>query len=111
MKMGKAELCPLGTEITTIEECDNALQWAPRLCISVQDNKNLVAGSWNGTWAPPYQCAYQHQKNHAFHFNSENVQPYDTLNFVNGRYRMVCKICKCISFVDLYSVVIICLKI
>ena len=53
--MGKSELCPLGKEITTKSECEDALKDAYLLGITLKSN-DIVYGSWDHV---PYQCSYQ----------------------------------------------------
>ena len=86
MKMGQAEVCPSGAEITTRDECDSALQHAAELGITNMGRTSLVAGSWGHV---PYQCSYQHGGDQAFHFNSNQTNNVD--DFLNGEYHMICK--------------------
>ena len=99
MKMGPAELCPSGAEITTRDECNSALQQAAELGITGMGRKSLQAGSWGHV---PYQCSYQHKGDQAFHFNSR--QTNDVAAFLNGQYPMICKNGKCILIVNLIIV-------
>ena len=85
-KMGKAEHCPSGSEITTQSDCDSALQHAEELGITLSSRNTLVVGSWATL---PYQCSYQHNGDQAFHFNS--MQTNDAADFLNGGYHMICK--------------------
>ena len=98
MKMGKAVICPAGTEITTKEECESALQKATELGITLQDRTTVRVGSWD---SHPPQCSYFYAGDQAFHFNKRLTT--DARNFLNGNYRMICKtgkkhISKCIYF-------------
>ena len=96
MKMGKAEQCPDGTEITTEEECNGALQLANELGISIRKRHQLQTGSWHWT---PHQCSYQHGGDQAFHFNSRQTNGVD--QFLNGNYHMICKNGKCVLSLNL----------
>ena len=87
MKMDRGELCPSGSEITTEEGCDNALKRASELGIVLQGRKHLYVGSWS--WVP-HQCSYQARGDQAFHFNKQETS--NVPNFVNGKYKMICKI-------------------
>ena len=84
--MDGGELCPSGTEITTENGCDDALKWASELGISLQNRKQLVAGSWTHV---PHQCSYQSQGDQAFHFNNKQVE--NARDFLNGWYKMICR--------------------
>ena len=84
--MRKTESCPTGKEITTEEECKNALAEVYLLGISLGSRKNLVSGSWNHV---PYQCSYQANGDKAFHFNQKEVS--DVKEFKNGMYKMICR--------------------
>ena len=90
MKMGEAELCPAGKEITTQDECNSALEKATELGITLTgttpDEKTLRVGSWD---SHPPGCSYFHASNQRFHFNKRAT--IDARNFVNGRYRLICK--------------------
>ena len=90
MKMGEAELCPAGKEITTQDECESALQKATELGITLTgitaDRKTLRVGSWG---SHPPGCSYFYASNQRFHFNKKET--IDARNFLNGRYRLICK--------------------
>ena len=78
--------CPPGTEITTEDECREALKWTKKLWITPLNRTNLVTGFWSHV---PYQCSYQRDGDKAFHFNyqkSKNPQ-----SILRGSYRMICK--------------------
>ena len=91
MKMGRAELCPSGTEITTEGECDSALKHAGELGIALKRRKTLQVESWSHI---PHQCSYQYDGDKAFYFNSR--QTNNVPQFLSGQYRMICKKGKCI---------------
>ena len=83
--METAQLCPPGTEITTIDECKDAFKFASDMDIS---GKGFLSGSWS--WVP-YQCSYQStDERQRFHFNSEKTSN-DIDEFINGAYKMICK--------------------
>ena len=85
VKMGKSEICPLGKEITTKSECEDALKDAYLLGITLKSSA-LVYGSWDHV---PYQCSYQPSGDQAFYFNQKEV--YNAEKFVNGEHIMICK--------------------
>ena len=84
--MEKVESCPTGKEITTEEECKNAMKEVYLLGITLGSRKNLVVGSWNHV---PYQCSFQSNGDQAFHFNQKEVS--DVKEFQNGMYKMICR--------------------
>ena len=87
--MGKAELCPPGTEITTEKECKAALRYASSIGIfppSYGERKSLATGSWDQV---PYQCSYQALGDHAVHFNQKKTSNVE--QFLSGFYKMICK--------------------
>ena len=90
--MGRAEHCQSGTEITTQDECNEALTWASALQINLSGRKQLITGSWDHV---PYQCSYQAGGDQSFHFNQAfhfNLQQTnDVPDFINGGYIMICK--------------------
>ena len=94
MKMGYSLPCPSGTEITTEDECNEALKWVNTLWITLQNRTDLVTGSWGHV---PYQCSYQYKGDKAFHFNNnKNLNNAKILLTPLGReYRMICKKGKC----------------
>ena len=83
--MGQAELCPSGSEITSTDECNRALEFASELGITLGNRKNLISGSWGHV---PYQCSYQAGGDQAFTFNRRETN--NVASFVNGGYRMIC---------------------
>ena len=84
--MKKAELCAPGMEITTEDECRDALGYAASLGITLGSRKTVVAGSWNNL---PYQCSYQAIGDQAFHFNRKPTR--NGKDFFTGAYKMICK--------------------
>ena len=80
--MGYLEPCRSGTEITTADECKEALKWAKKLWITLQNRTSLETGWWGHV---PYQCSYQYYGDKAFHFN------YKKMKTKNASYRMICK--------------------
>ena len=86
MKMSQGAKCPNGTEITTKEECDDALKFAPQLGIDLRGRKHVVYGGWN--FVPP-QCSYLAKGDQAFHFNIRGS--YHAGWFIQGVFTMICK--------------------
>ena len=84
--MGSAELCPPGSEITTQNECNDALKWASVLGINLIGRQQVVSGSWSGV---PHQCSYQASNDNAFHFNDQ--QTNNAPRFINGEFIRICK--------------------
>ena len=84
--MEQAELCPTGAEITTEDECRNALGYASSIGITLGSRNTLQAGSWGHV---PYQCSYQAGGDQAFHFNRRETSNVDS--FLTGGYKMICK--------------------
>ena len=89
MKMNKGDICPPGAEIETPDECNEALQLAAVLDITLNARKHLVSGAYSDQLGVPHQCSYQAGGDQAFHFN--NLLTVDNPGFVNGGYHMICK--------------------
>ena len=85
--MGKAKSCPKGTEITTAEECSEALKYASDLGIVFPPFSwtKVTVGSWA---ALPYQCSYRAGGDNTFFFNRKYVK--DPKLFLSGMNRMIC---------------------
>ena len=86
VKMEQGKTCPSGTEVTTKEECDDALKLASQLGIQLKSRKTLVVGGWSFV---PSQCSYQAGGDNAFHFNT--VKTENVPHLVNGMYKLICK--------------------
>ena len=86
VKMEQGETCPSGTEVTTKEECDDALKLASQLGIQLKSRKTLVVGGWSFV---PSQCSYQAGGDNAFHFNKVNTENVPW--FLNGMFKLICK--------------------
>ena len=84
--MEKSAPCPAGTEITTEDECREALKWTKKLWITPLNRTSLVTGFWRHV---PYQCSYQYNGDKAFHFNYQKSNNPQSL--LGGSYRMICK--------------------
>ena len=83
--MDKASLCYPGKEITTEDECKDALENTYLLGITLQSRTSLINGSWDHV---PYQCSYQAGGDQAFHFNRKETSNVN--KFLNGMFMMVC---------------------
>ena len=93
--MGYSLPCPSGTEITTEDECKEAMKWAKTLWITFQNRTSLVTGFWGHA---PYQCFYEYKGDKAFHFNYKKLNNTQILQTPLGSgYRMICKKGKYIS--------------
>ena len=81
--MGKAELCPPGSEITTPDECENAMRFAYSLGIHLKPHKQLVITQVKHV---PFQCSVQAggHGDQIMIFNQKETN-------VTGTYRMICK--------------------
>ena len=85
--MGKAERCPIGTEIETEKDCNEALNYASDLGIFPPSTSTKISV---GTWGfLPYQCSYRAGKDHAFFFNHRKGD--NTKHFLSGMHKMICK--------------------
>ena len=87
--MGKAELCPVGTEIDTETECIDALNYASDLEIELRvspRSPKVSVGSWGFL---PYQCSYRAGGDQSFFFN--NRKGDNTKHFLSGMHKMICK--------------------
>ena len=83
--MGHSEPCLSGTELTTEDECREAMKWKKKLGITPLNRTSLVTGSW---WHVPYQCTYKYHGDNAFHFNYK--KSHNPTSFHDGSYRMIC---------------------
>ena len=90
--MVQDELCPSGSEITTAEECRDALGFAAALGITLEARNHLVSGSWDYV---PGGCSYQAIGDQAFHFNQNNG------NAGLHQYNMICKQGKTVNIFNL----------
>ena len=81
--MRKAEVCPPGSEITTPDECKNAMTFATSLGISLMPAKPLVIGDYDHV---PFQCSVQAggHGDQVMIFNQKETN-------VTGTNRMICK--------------------
>ena len=97
--MGKGEACSPGTEIISESTCEDALQYAPLLGITLNNRYTLIKGSRSNIpgypHIVPYQCSYQSYEatskygDQAFHFNGQETS--DATGFLNGWYKMICR--------------------
>ena len=87
-KMDLENECPSENEITTAEECADALKWSLELGLNVVKRTGLVEGSWTYV---PYGCSYQATGDHAFHWNTKYLNRVDVPSFMNGGYKMICR--------------------
>ena len=91
--MGKGEACSPGTEIISESTCEDALQYAPLLGITLNNRYTLIKGSLTNIpgyrHIVPYQCSYQSNGDQAFHFNSQETS--DATGFNAGWYKMICR--------------------
>ena len=87
VKKEKGEICSPGTEITTANECKDALRYASSLGITLQNRTTLVEGffSSDSNLGVAYQCSYQADGDQSFHFNWDKTVQND------GGYNMICK--------------------
>ena len=80
-KMEPGEFCPSGAEITTFDECKDALSFATPLGITLGARNNVVGpGNWGHV---PIGCSYQATGDQAYHFNQRDGNI--------GGYRLICK--------------------
>ena len=84
--MGKAEVCPPGSEITTPDECKNAMTFATSLGINLRPSKQLVISE---RYHVPFQCSVQLGGDQIMIFKPKETS--NTENIVGGSYRMICK--------------------
>ena len=84
MKLGPNEVCPEGTEITTMERCTDADDWATDL--GLNPKRDVFLGRWNGV---PFQCSAQVGGDDTIHFSTYS----ETSNsrFVSGEFVMICE--------------------
>ena len=91
--MGKGEACSPGTEIISESTCEDALQYAPLLGITLNNRFTLVKGSLSNIpgyrHIVPHQCSYQSNGDQAFYFNREETN--EASEFLNGWYKMICR--------------------
>ena len=85
--MDERKSCPLGSEITTQDDCNEALKWASELGIALESRKQLVVGSFPNA---PYQCSYFASGDQAFHFNHDASSNQNRLCKSN-EFRMICR--------------------
>ena len=86
--MGHGYECPPENEITTAEECTDALKWHLELGLNVVKRTALQEGSWDYV---PYGCSYQAGGDSAFHWNKMYQNRLDVPSFINGNYKMICR--------------------
>ena len=91
--MGTNTPCPIGMEIDTSEECEDARLWAYDLGLNFYNSRSssVYGGSW--TYVPS-QCSYQSGSvssdgDLTFHFNTRDID--DVANFESGLYKMICR--------------------
>ena len=84
MKLGPNEVCPEGTEITTIERCTDADDWATEL--GLVPRRHVTVGKWN---AVPYQCSTQVDGDDTIHFSTNSET--NNKRFVSGEFVMICE--------------------
>jgi hypothetical protein len=87
MKMDRGNECPSGTEITTSEECSDALKWSLELGLNVVKRTDLVEGTWDHV---PYGCSYL-SSDKAFHWCKDDQSRFNVPGFISGSYKMICK--------------------
>ena len=86
--MDRANECPVGTDITTSEECNDALKWSLELGLNVVKRTSLVGpGAWDHV---PYGCSYLYSDK-AFHWCTNDQNRFNVPGFISGEYKMVCK--------------------
>ena len=80
--------CPIGMDIDTDVECEDALLWAFDLGINLYSTRSssVVSGSWGSV---PYKCSYQSGGDLAYHFNSRDTG--EPTAFLSGNYKMICR--------------------
>ena len=81
--MEQDELCPLGSEITEVDDCRDAVGYASALGITLRARTFAGPGNWGHV---PSGCSYQAVGDQAFHFNQK-------VGSSNGlhQYKMICK--------------------
>ena len=88
MKMATGVHCPIGMDIDTNVECEDALLWAFDLGINMYSSRSssVYSGSWGHV---PYKCSYQSGGDLTYHFNShDSGEPSD---FLSGTYKKICR--------------------
>ena len=86
--MGTNTPCPIGMEIDTSEECEDARLWAHDLGLNFYASRSSIVyvGSWSHV---PFQCSYQSGGDLTFHFSKMDND--DVANFESGAYKMICR--------------------
>ena len=87
MILGPKEVCPVGTEITTGERCQEADDWALALSHrGVSTSRPVQYGTWDGV---PLLCSSQVGHDKATHFNFNDGT--DDHRFESGEFVMICE--------------------
>ena len=81
--MAANQACPSGTEITSIDRCQQAAGYASSL--GLDPKRSLQSGNWAGV---PFQCS-AHSIDDAFHFSTNDNT--DNGRFVTGEFLMICE--------------------
>ena len=85
--MDEGKSCPVGSEITTQDDCNEALKVASELGIDLQSRKQLLVGSFPNA---PYQCSFLASGDQAFHFNHDANTNSNRL-CRSKEFRMICR--------------------
>ena len=85
--MDEGKSCPVGSEITTQDDCNEALKVASELGIVLQSRKQLQVGSFPNA---PHQCSYLASGDQAFHFNHDANTNSNRL-CKSKEFKMICR--------------------
>ena len=82
--MSKNQACPAGTEITSVDRCQQAAEYATPL--GLDPKRSLQSGNWAGV---PFQCSAQVKNDDTFTFSTNDNT--DNRRFVTGEFVMICE--------------------
>ena len=82
--MAENQTCPTGSEITSIERCQEAEGWASSL--GLKPTRPLYTGNWLSV---PFQCSAHNKGDDTFHFSTNDQT--DNSRFVTGEFVMICE--------------------